>query len=195
MKRRTLSRSLVVISIVSALTLSACGTGSSSDTTIGSSTPVKAEFNDDDAMFAQMMIPHHEQAVELAVMALNKASLASSAIQEIANNINMTQGVEIDLMKQSLEKWGQPYSAEDASLHSSMMEGMLSDEELDSLRSLTGTAFDKAWAKGMIAHHEGAIQMAQDVTKDGVNSTMRTLAQVIISTQTAEIATLRALLK
>jgi uncharacterized protein (DUF305 family) len=146
-------------------------------------------------MFAQMMIPHHEQAVELAEMALDKASLASSAIQEIANNINLTQGAEIDLFKQSLMKWGQPYSAEDASLHSSMMEGMLSEEELDNLRSLTGSAFDTAWAEGMIAHHEGAIQMAQDVIEDGVNSTIRTLARVIISTQTSEIAQLQSLLK
>ena len=193
MKRITFSHSILAVTALSFLTLSSCSTSSSTEST--TSVASQAEFNDDDAMFAQMMIPHHEQAVELAEMALDNASLASSAIQEIANNINLTQGVEIDLMKQSLAKWGQPYSAEDASLHSSMMEGMLSDKELDSLRSLTGTAFDEAWAQGMIAHHEGAIQMAQDVIEDGVDSTMRTLARVIISTQTGEIAQLQSLLK
>ena len=193
MKRITLSRSILAVTALSVLTLSSCSTSSSTEST--TSVASQAEFNDDDAMFAQMMIPHHEQAIQLAEMALDNASLASSAIQEIANNINLTQGVEIDLMKQSLAKWGQPYSAEDASLHSSMMEGMLSDKELDSLRSLTGTAFDEAWAQGMIAHHEGAIQMAQDVIEDGVDSTMRTLARVIISTQTGEIAQLQSLLK
>lgn len=193
MKRLTLSRSILAVATLSVLALSSCSSSSTAESTTSVVSPI--EFNDDDAMFAQMMIPHHEQAIEMAEMALDKASLASSAIQEIANSINLTQGAEIDLFKQSLVKWGQPYSAEDASLHSSMMEGMLSDEELDSLRSLTGPAFDTAWAKGMIAHHEGAIQMAQDVIEDGVDSTMRTLARVIISTQTGEIAQLQSLLK
>jgi uncharacterized protein (DUF305 family) len=193
MKRLTLSRSILAMATLSVLALSSCSSSSSAESTTSVVSPT--EFNDDDAMFAQMMIPHHEQAIELAGMALDKASLASSAIQEIANSINLTQGAEIDLFKQSLVKWGQPYSAEEASLHSSMMAGMLSDEELDSLRSLTATAFDEAWAQGMIAHHEGAIQMAQDVIEDGANSTMRTLARVIISTQKGEIAQLQTLLK
>ena len=191
-----MKRFLVAISIVSAMTLSACGTGSSSDTTISSTTPVTAEFNGADVMFAQMMIPHHEQAIEMSDMALDPNTGASESIIALATQIKNAQDPEIAQMTSLLQTWGKALTADHSGMdHSSMMSGMLSTEEMAKLGALTGTAFDTAWAKGMIAHHEGAVEMAQDVHADGSNKEVRTLAQAIVSTQTAEIATLRALLK
>ena len=70
--------------------------------------------------------------------------------------------------------------------HSSMMDGMLSLKEMQTLGKLKGPEFDKAWAKAMIAHHKGAIA-------DGKNSEILTLARAVVSGQTSEIETLEPL--
>jgi len=188
----------MAIATVSLIALAGCGSSTSSDTTIAS-TPADADvasFNDDDAMFAQMMIPHHEQAIEMADMALDPTVGANSAIVALATQIKGAQDPEIAQMTSFLTTWGRPLVPDDDDMdHSTMMSGMLSLEDLETLRSLKGAAFDKAWTEGMIAHHEGAIDMAEDVLKDGVNPEARTLAQGIIDGQTAEITTLRNLLK
>ena len=77
--------------------------------------------------------------------------------------------------------------------HSSMMDGMLSLEEMATLGQLKGAEFDKAWAKGMIAHHEGAIAMANDVLANGKNSEILALANAVVSGQSTEIETLKPL--
>ena len=77
--------------------------------------------------------------------------------------------------------------------HSSMMDGMLSLKEMQTLGKLKGPEFDKAWAKAMIAHHKGAIAMANDVLADGKNSEILTLARAVVSGQTSEIETLEPL--
>jgi uncharacterized protein (DUF305 family) len=71
--------------------------------------------------------------------------------------------------------------------HSSMMEGMLTVEELDELAGLQGSEFDTRWAQAMIAHHKGAVAMAEDVLADGKNPETRKLAEEIIANQQAEI--------
>lgn len=190
-----MKRFLAAISIVSTLVLTSCGSGSSSDTTIASSTPAADEFNGADVMFAQMMIPHHEQAIEMSDMALDPNVGASEAIVSLATQIKNAQDPEIAQMTSLLQSWGKVLTADHSGMDHSMMTGMLSTEDMEKLGALTGTAFDSAWAKGMIAHHEGAVEMAQDVLADGSNAEVRTLAQAIVDTQTAEIATLRALLK
>ena len=76
---------------------------------------------------------------------------------------------------------------------SSMMDGMLTLEDLDALGQLKGADFDAAWTKAMIAHHEGAITMANDVLADGKNSEILALANAVISGQTAEIEILKPL--
>lgn len=193
-----MKRFIVAVSVVTAITLTACGSSSTSDTSIASTTaaPAAASFNDDDVMFAQMMIPHHEQAIEMSDMALDPTVGASSAIVALATQIKNAQDPEIAQMTSFLTAWGKPLTADEGEMdHSSMMSGMLSTEDMEKLGALTGTAFDTAWVNGMIAHHEGAIDMAQDVLADGINSEVRTLAQGIVDGQTVEIATLRTLLK
>lgn len=161
------------------LTLVACGSSSAS--------------NDADVMFAQMMIPHHEQAIELADLALNPAAGASEAIKQLAAQIKANQDPEIAFMTTWLDTRNESLMADDGVDHSSMMSGMLSLEDLDALRRLTGTEFDRAWIAAMIAHHEGAVQMAETVQRDGDDEEIATLAADIIAAQTAEIELLRGL--
>ena len=158
----------------------------------GDSTPESADFNDADVIFAQTMIPHHQQAIEMSDIALDPNSGASAAIVALATQIKGAQDPEISQMKNLLTTWGK--SMEMGSMHhSSMMGGMLSLEEIDTLGQLKGAEFDKAWAKGMIAHHEGAIAMANEVLANGKNSEILALANAVVSGQSAEIKTLKPL--
>ena len=168
------------------------GSSDSSSVDMGYSIPESADFNDADVMFAQMMIPHHEQAIEMSDIALDPSTGASAAIIALATQIKGAQDPEISQMKNLLTTWGMP--TEMGSMdHSSMMEGMLSLEEMDTLGQLKGAEFDKAWAKGMIAHHEGAIAMANDVVAHGKNSEILALANAVASGQSIEIETLKPL--
>ena len=187
---------------VAALLLGACGSHDMGSMDMGSmdtgsmdtgdSIPESADFNAADVMFAQMMIPHHQQAIEMSDIALDPNSQASAAIIALATQIKGAQDPEISQMKNLLTAWGK--SMEMGSMdHSSMMDGMLSLEEMDTLGQLKGAEFDKAWAKGMIAHHEGAIAMANDVLANGKNSDILALANAVVSGQTKEIETLKPL--
>jgi len=110
----------------------------------------------------------------------------------LATQIKGAQDPEISQMKSLLTTWSKPMEMGSMD-HSSMMDGMLSLEDMDSLGQLKGAEFDKAWAKGMIGHHEGAIKMANDVLAKGKNSEILALAQAVVSGQTAEIETLKPL--
>ncbi|MCX6531717.1 MAG: DUF305 domain-containing protein [Actinobacteria bacterium] len=175
-----------------ALLFGACGSHDMGSMDTGDSTPESANFNDADVIFAQMMIPHHQQAIEMSDIALDPNSQASAAIIALATQIKGAQDPEISQMKNLLTNWGK--SMEMVSMHhSSMMDGMLSLEEMDTLGQLKGAEFDKVWAKGMIAHHEGAIAMANEVLANGKNSEILALANAVVYGQSAEIKTLKPL--
>ena len=194
MKKLTLT---TVALAVAALLLGACGSHDMGSMDMGSSDTgnliaESADFNDADVMFAQMMIPHHEQAIEMSDIALDPNTGASAAIIALATQIKGAQDPEISQMKNLLTTWGMPTDMGSMD-HSSMMDGMLSLEEMDTLGQLKGAEFDKAWAKGMIAHHEGAIAMANDVLANGKNSEILALANAVVSGQSTEIETLKPL--
>ena len=165
----------------------------------GSAKESNSLFNDADAMFAQMMIPHHEQAVVLAEMAENPTSGAGPDVISLAAQISSAQDSEIELMKSFLTQWDVPVVGHESMDHSSMdhgskMKGMLSAEELAKLSTLSGKVFDKEWMLAMIAHHEGAIEMAQTVEQSGKNLELQTLAKAIISGQQVEIDQMKSML-
>lgn len=189
--RRTAKAASLALSAL--LLLGACG-GGSADGTGTVPAAATATFNDDDVMFAQMMIPHHEQAIELSDIALDPTVGASEDVRRLATAIKAAQDPEIAEMKALLSGWGESTEMDPDMDHSEMMDGMLTTGELESLSQLRGAAFDRAWTESMIKHHEGAVSMAQDVLADGVNTEMRALATAIESAQTGEIAEMRALL-
>ena len=151
-------------------------------------------FNDSDVMFSQMMIPHHEQAIEMSDIALDPTVGASNAVKELAARIKAAQDPEITKMKTFLTTWKERLTPDSSMDHSDMMSGMLSADDIKKLSSLRGVEFDRAWMTGMIAHHEGAIEMAKDVLEDGTNSAVRTLATAITTAQDSEILEMKKLL-
>ena len=145
-------------------------------------------YSDDELMFASMMIPHHSQAVTMSELAL--ANTTNPEVLALATAIRDAQGPEITQMQSWLDQ--SDYSGTHAG-HMDMG-GMLSDEEIAKLAIAKGAAFDRLFLEGMIAHHEGAIEMAEMI-KDSTNSEVKKLFNNIVSSQSAEIEAMKALLK
>ncbi|MEU8850094.1 DUF305 domain-containing protein [Streptomyces sp. NPDC048564] len=208
--RRRLRRRIALMSAVAAggLLLAACGgndmegmdngsgsSASTASTPAAGDNPAPGTFNDADVMFAQMMIPHHEQALEMAKLADGRASDAE--IKTLVADIEKAQVPEIQTMKSWLKAWGKPESAEEGMPgmdhgsggveHGSGMAGMMSEEDMQKLEAAKGTEFDRMFAEMMIEHHEGAITMAEDEQKNGRNTTAKKLAAAVVRAQTTEV--------
>ncbi|MBB1017264.1 DUF305 domain-containing protein [Dietzia sp. DQ11-71] len=157
-----------------------------------------------DVMFVRMMIPHHEQAIEMSDIILAKSDIPAD-ITALAEKIKAEQAPEIDQMTAWLDQWGQPPGPRDGHRghgggmpvmgnDMSMMDGMLSADELQQLFDAEGTDAARLYLEQMIAHHEGAIDMAQGEVSDGTYQPTVDLARSIIDTQQQEIARMREML-
>jgi uncharacterized protein (DUF305 family) len=170
----------------------------SSSTTIA--IPADAKFNATDVGFAQGMIPHHAQAIEMADLALTNTT--NPDVLVLANQIKAAQSPEIEKLSGWLGDWGQtvPSTASGSMDHDMtgmdgmMMDGMMSQADMDRLETSTGTEFDRLWLELMIQHHEGAVKMSKSEVAGGKNPDAIALAQAIISSQQAEITTMESLL-
>lgn len=165
--------------------------GGSSGTGLSSGTVMMSA----DAMFAAMMIPHHEQAVVMSDLAVTRAS--SPEIKALAAQIRSAQAPEIELMRGWLREWGVPeMGMDDMGAHAGHggMQGMLTQDQLDELAAASGPEFDRLFATHMIEHHEGAIDMAEDVLSSGTDPRVAALAKEIIASQQAEIDQMRTFL-
>jgi uncharacterized protein (DUF305 family) len=145
-----------------------------------------SQYSADEIMFAQMMIPHHEQAVTMSELALTNTT--TPEIVALAIAIRDAQAPEIIQMQSWID------GKSESHMHDMEMGGMLTAEELETLASLKGAAFDQMFLTAMIAHHEGALDMV-DMISGSTNSEVKTLAANIVTSQSAEIEAMKALLK
>ncbi|GAA3512421.1 DUF305 domain-containing protein [Georgenia daeguensis] len=195
--------------VVLALTLAACSddapeeTGATAAATTSSQTQtsegtadVETAHNAADTEFAQMMIVHHEGAIEMADLAVEKAD--SEDVRSLAEGISAAQGPEIEEMTSWLEAWGEetsPMGGMEGMDHGGMeMEGMSQEEAMQHLEGLSGTEFDRSFLEMMIAHHQGAVTMAQTELEEGENPQALELAEKIIADQEAEISEMEQML-
>ncbi|GEK19882.1 DUF305 domain-containing protein [Cellulomonas xylanilytica] len=192
--RRRLAAAAAVTTL--ALSLAACSSNpSSDDASAGSGDATTsadaqvATHNEADTEFAQMMIVHHQGAIEMADLAVSKGT--HPEVKALGEQISAAQQPEIEQMTEWLEAWGE--SAPDAMEHGGMdhggmeMNGMDQEGAMAELESLSGTEFDQRFLELMIAHHQGAIEMSEQEIADGENSDARALARTIIDAQNAEI--------
>lgn len=181
-----LSRFLPVLVLV-ALVGAACG---SDDPSIDAGASA-AEHNEADVDFAQGMVPHHEQAVEMSDLAAAKA--VDPKVKDLAARIKQAQGPEIITMKGWLEDWGEEVPDEGG--HGGMeMSGMMSADDMEKLERASGTNFDRVFLEMMIRHHEGAISMANIEAAKGAFPPAKDLAARIIGSQQTEIDEMKRLL-
>ena len=150
---------------------------------MGCSANSDSGYSSQDIMFAEMMIPHHQQAIEMSDLALENSK--NPEVLALAQQIKNAQAPEIEEMK----SWG---ASSDAHM-GHMMDGMLSEDEMADLKMATGPQFDGLFLEGMIKHHEGAIDMAEMVV-DSKRSDVAALAKAIIEAQRTEISTMKELL-
>jgi uncharacterized protein (DUF305 family) len=142
-----------------------------------------------DVMFLQMMIPHHQQAVDISNLALKTSK--DKELLALATTIRDAQTSEITQM----QKWLRDANVSPGMGHSmSGMGGMLSASELSALNAASGKTFDIVWLEGMIGHHDGAIHMTTMIA-DAQNATIRAFGKAIIKDQTAQIDQMKLMLK
>lgn len=187
-----LGRRTTVVAALSAATLVLTGCVTITSGGMHGSGDLPEDVNAADVMFVQMMIPHHDQAIEMADLVLDTPGI-DPAVITLATEIKAAQGPEIEQMEQWLDDWGMPSMPGGHGGHGGM-DGMLSEEELQRLDDAEGEEATRLFLEGMIEHHEGAIDMADDVIDDGENAAVRELADTIIVTQQAEIDLMRDLL-
>ncbi|MFC3453731.1 DUF305 domain-containing protein [Amycolatopsis speibonae] len=152
--------------------------------------PQQAGHNQADVTFAQGMIPHHEQALEMAKLVDGRTRDAK--VVDLAARIKQAQDPEIRQLTGLLKGWGAAPSGEH-SAHGSMS-GMMTEDDLAKLGQAKGAAFDKQWLEMMVKHHEGALAMAKTALQQGSNAEVKALARKVIDGQQAEITEMRTLL-
>lgn len=148
-----------------------------------------------EVMFAQMMIPHHQQAVTISELALKNSKTPS--ILKVARAIRSEQSPEIIQMKAWLKEAGASTSDSSGSSMGHMghmgADGVLTEADLAKLAAARGSAFDQLFLIDMIAHHKGAIAMTAQIADSRYPAAIK-LRQAIIKTQSAEIKEMSALL-
>lgn len=150
---------------------------------------VAPNHSTDKTAFAEMMIPHHEQAIEISEIAQQNST--NPDVLELANIIIAAQDTEIATMQRWLE--GTDPNSHSMDDHAGHMSGMLSASEISALSEATGTEFDKLFLEAMIKHHLGALEMATPLaTANDVE--LSELAKKIVEEQTNEIAKMEILL-
>lgn len=148
-------------------------------------------FNAQDVMFAQMMIPHHEQAVEMSDIVLAKPGL-DARVSALAQQIKAAQAPEIATLKGWLSAWGQPSAMPGDPGH--RMDGMVSAEGLAELKAADARQASQLFLSQMIDHHEGAVTMAKTERAGGAQRDAVAMAGSIVDSQSEEIATMKTLL-
>ncbi|MFE9609532.1 DUF305 domain-containing protein [Streptomyces sp. NPDC006012] len=199
---------LVLATAGAALVLAACGSsdgdggsghaGHGGTPSSTSAADTAGTHNAQDVAFAQGMIPHHQQAVEMARLAAGRA--ASAQVKDLATRIEKAQGPEITTMTGWLRTWGEdvPMAGMDHG-DSGMsgnpgMTGMMDDKDMTALEKATGKDFDTKFLTMMVEHHRGAVEMATTEQDKGAYGPAKSLAGSVVSAQNAEIGEMRKLL-
>ncbi|GAA2402737.1 DUF305 domain-containing protein [Streptomyces glaucosporus] len=168
------------------------------------------EPNDADFAYVTMMIEHHGQALVMTGLAEKHAK--SDKVRRLADRISSAQRPEIRAMRSWLARndgddgehgeheghggdhGGHGGDGDHGGHGGASMPGMATEEQLDELRAARGEEFDELFLKLMIAHHEGAVSMAEDAVREGRDTQVQEMAGDVAVQQSAEITRMRALL-
>jgi len=187
---RTKTLLISATAVVAALTLAGCADTAGNTSSNSSTSSESAVFNDQDVTFAQMMLPHHKQAVEMSDTFIAKGDSVDSDVLALAETIKDEQGPEIDQLTTWLDDWGQDTSA--SMDHS--MDGMMSESDMAALDDTEGAEASRLFLEQMTEHHKGAVDMAQQEVDGGENPDAVEMAKNIVESQTAQIDQMEALL-
>jgi uncharacterized protein (DUF305 family) len=191
---------LATLGLAGTLALAGCaaaGAGDADHSSMGhgdaaaSDTALPAGVNDADVAFASGMIMHHQQAIEMSDLVLAKDGL-DAEVGALAERITAAQQPEIDRMQGWLDDWGRAVAGDD--MAGMDHGGMMSADDLAALEAASGADAGPLFLEQMIAHHEGAVAMAERVLAEGEDARVRALAEAVVADQGEEIAEMRAML-
>jgi uncharacterized protein (DUF305 family) len=194
MRRRLLT--VGVAALATLTTLAACNSPSHEATNSATTSPSVAaqQHNQADVTFVQHMIPHHQQAIEMSDIVLAKQGIDPRVI-DLANRIKAAQGPEISQMQSWLSQWAVPsMPMTPGGMAGHDMTGMMSDQDMNDLKGAQGVDASKMFLTQMIAHHQGAITMANDEIKNGQYPPAVSLARSIATSQQHEITEMQAII-
>ncbi|MEO6084676.1 MAG: DUF305 domain-containing protein [Umezawaea sp.] len=196
-----MKKSLIAAGIATAVLIAGCGSDDMATMGHGSSsaapTSAAGGQNAQDVTFAQAMVVHHAQAVDMAKLVPTRSTNAK--VLDLAKRVEAAQAPEIDQLNGWLKAWNATSTSMPGMDHGSMsdgsMPGMMSADDMGKLAQVTGTEFDRMWLDMMIRHHEGAVEMSKTELAKGGNADAKELAKTIVDAQQQEIAEMRELLK
>ena len=155
-------------------------------------------YSPDDVRFMQDMIPHHQQAVEMAGLVADRTNRPE--LSDAAGRINLSQRDEIEFMEKWLRDRGEtvPDPSDHAAMHTDhRMAGMATPEQMAELAASRGTDFDRQFLRLMITHHEGAVTMVEELLErpgSAYDPVLFEFTTDVTNDQTAEIERMHALL-
>lgn len=205
----TRNLSIPALGFAAAIALAGCGAGGDAGTgnpapsfvtqesapvTNTGSAEAASEHNAADTMFAQMMIPHHAQAIEMSNVMLEKDNV-DQRVADLAEQIKAAQGPEMETLDSMLQAWGEsePMHGEGHPMGGSM-DGMMSEAQTSELSTAAGTDAARLFLTQMMEHHKGAVEMAEEEVRQGENEQAIVLARDMIAAQESEIDEMRSIL-
>ncbi|MDO3634601.1 DUF305 domain-containing protein [Mycolicibacterium arseniciresistens] len=211
---------IAAAAVAATLTIAACSGSSENDHDMASMTTSTAApspsapaggdaqgqaHNDADVTFAQGMIPHHQQAIEMSDMLLAKQGIDQRVVS-LADVIKAAQGPEIQKMQGWLTDWGVQTTTSPPTGMPNMPNtpghdmgdmggsGMMSEQDMAALQNAQGVEASRLFLTQMTQHHKGAITMAQTEVKSGQFPPAVEMARSIISSQQQEIDEMQQML-
>ena len=176
----------LIAAVVTAAVVSSCGESAPAPSALST------EHNAADVTFAQKMIPHHQQALDMSAMVPSRTTNRKLIV--MAKQIARGQQAQIETLQELLQQWGEPSPSDHMELGGMGMDGMVDAATMDKLPTLNGAEFDDLWLTSMIAHHQGAVAMAEPEVAQGKNPTAVKMAKTIVKWQQLEIGQMHAML-
>lgn len=186
-------KKLLVLLAALGLLLAGCGGDDGGDSgSAGSTSPSSSSAVPFDRAFIDAMVPHHRSAIAMARDA-KEAGLANPDLVKIADDVISTQQEEIDRMLEWRTDWygSTELEPEDTALSTLGLTSSQAGMDMMEMDFSTTGDVDSAFADMMIAHHEGAIRVAEVAQDKAEHDEVKSLAEAIVTAQQREIDTMK----
>ncbi|CND86054.1 lipoprotein [Mycobacterium tuberculosis] len=188
-------RAIALVALAAALPLAACSSAPArTEAASAASSAPAAAYNDQDVLFLQMMVTHHEQGLEMAGLAADRAE--REQVRTLAAAVKATEAEELKLIKSWLGTWSKPATSEEAAqthLHHGAAPAT-GAKELNALRKAKGAGFEPAFLNLFIGHQGSAVEMAQTEQSKGASPDAKAFAGRVVESRTGEIRQMLRLL-
>ena len=157
----------------------------------GGGDEAEGTHNEVDVHFLGMMVPHHQQAIDMSDVLL-ESDVDDEEVRDLAQRIKDGQERENEQMRAWADEWG---IQDDMEMHSThIANGMFQPEELEEFATLEGDELRTTFLEMMHYHHDHVIPMTQDQIDNGGYAPLREMAQEMVDVQTAEMKEMEELL-